>query len=75
MTISLMRKKKWRKWRNIMASKKELDPHLLRTMFNSIRSAEIKNIKTQTKDDKGMVRVIEDYVSKKVREEMNKNED
>lgn len=58
-----------------MVSKKDLDPHLLRNMFNAIRSAEIKNIKTQTKDDKGMVRIIEDYVSKKVREEMNKNED
>ena len=59
----------------IMANKKDLDPHLLRSMFNAIRSAEIKNIKTQIKDDKGMVRVIEDYVSKKVREEMNNNED
>lgn len=58
-----------------MANKKDLDPHLLRSMFNAIRSAEIKNIKTQIKDDKGMVRVIEDYVSKKVKEEMNNNED
>lgn len=75
MTISLMQKKRWRKWRNIMASKKELDSQLLRNMFNTIRSAEIKNIKTQTKDDKGMVRIIEEYVRKKVREEMNNNED
>ena len=58
-----------------MASKKELDSQLLRNMFNTIRSAEIKNIKTQTKDDKGMVRIIEEYVRKKVREEMNNNED
>lgn len=58
-----------------MANKKELDPQLLRLMFNSIRSAEIKNIKTQKQDDKGMVRVIEEFVQKKVREEMKKNED
>jgi len=58
-----------------MASNKELDEQLLRKMFNSIRSAEIKNIKTQKKDDKGMIRVIEEYVSGKVREEMKDNED
>ena len=58
-----------------MASNKDLDQKLLRTMFNSIRSAEINNIKTQKHDDKGMVRIIEDYVSKKVREEMNDDED
>ena len=75
MIISLMRKKKWKKWRNIMGNKNELDSHLLRTMFNAIRSTEIKNIKTQTRDDKGMVKAIENYVTKKVREEMDKNED
>lgn len=58
-----------------MGNKNELDSHLLRTMFNAIRSTEIKNIKTQTRDDKGMVKAIENYVTKKVREEMNKNED
>ena len=58
-----------------MASNKELDEQLLRKMFNAIRSAEIKNIKTQKKDDKGMIRVIEEYVSGKVREEMKDNED
>lgn len=58
-----------------MASNKELDEQLLRKMFNSIRSAEIKNIKTQKKDDKGMIRVIEEYVSGKVRKEMKDNED
>lgn len=58
-----------------MANKKDLDPQLLRSMFNAIRSAEIKNIKTQKLDDKGMVRIIEDYISKKVREEMNDDED
>lgn len=58
-----------------MGNKNELDSHLLRTMFNAIRSTEIKNIKTQTRDDKGMVKAIENYVTKKVREEMDKNED
>lgn len=57
-----------------MANKKELDSHLLRTMFNAIRSAEIKNIKTQKQDDKGMVKVIEQYIDKKVKEEMKKDE-
>lgn len=56
-------------------NKKELDPKLMRIMFNSIRSAEIKNIKTQKLDDKGMVRCIEEYVTKKVREEMSEDED
>ena len=58
-----------------MANNNNLDQKLLRVMFNSIRSAEIKNIKTQKKDDKGMVKLIEDYVSKKVREESKANED
>lgn len=58
-----------------MATKKELDQKLLRLMFNSIRSAEIKNIKTQKQDDKGMIKIIEEYVTKKVREEMNGDED
>ncbi len=58
-----------------MANNNNLDQKLLRVMFNSIRSAEIKNIKTQKRDDKGMVKVIEDYVSKKVREESKANED
>lgn len=58
-----------------MANKKELDPQMLKTMFNSIRNAEIKNIKTQTKDDKGMIKILEDYVTKKVREEMKDYED
>ena len=58
-----------------MESKKDLDSQLLRLMFNSIRSAEIKNIKTQKRDDKGMVRVIEEFVSRKVGEEMKRDED
>ncbi len=58
-----------------MESKKDLDSQLLRSMFNSIRSAEIKNIKTQKRDDKGMVRVIEEFVNRKVGEEMKRDED
>ena len=58
-----------------MENKKDLDLQLLRLMFNSIRSAERKNIKTQKKDDKGMVRAIEDFIDRKVREEMKKDED
>lgn len=58
-----------------MKNNKELDTRLLRVMFNTIRSEEIKNIKTQVKDDKRMVKGIERYISKKVKEEMEKNED
>lgn len=72
MIIFLMQKKKWKKWRNTMVNEKDLDTQLLRSMFNSIRSAEIKNIKTQKRDDKDMVRVIEEFVYKKVGEEMKK---
>lgn len=57
-----------------MENNKKLDEKLMRKMFNSIRIAEIKNIKTQKNDDKRMVTIIEDYISKKVREEMKKNE-
>lgn len=58
-----------------MESKNDLNPQLLRLMFNTIRTAEIENVKTQRKDDKGMVKSIEKYVNKKVEEEMLKNED
>ena len=57
-----------------MANDKDLDKQLLRNMFNSIRSAEISNVKTQKRDDKAMVREIENYVSKKVGEEMKDHE-
>lgn len=57
-----------------MANNGDLDEQLLRKMFNVIRTAEIKNIKTQKKDDKGMIRSIETYVIGKVGEEMKKNE-
>lgn len=57
-----------------MANNQELNPELMRKMFNSIRSAEIKNIKTQKQDDKGMVGIIEKYIDGKVREEMKNNE-
>ncbi len=58
-----------------MVNKEELDEQLLKTMFNAIRNSEIKNIKTQKYDDKKMVNLIEDYVTKKVKEEMKNNED
>jgi hypothetical protein len=57
-----------------MVNNGDLDEQLLRKMFNVIRTAEIKNIKTQKKDDKGMIRSIETYVIGKVEEEMKKNE-
>ena len=53
----------------------ELDSKLLREMFIAIRSAEIKNIKTQKNDDKQMVGAIEKYIVKKVGEEVERNED
>lgn len=53
---------------------KELDSKLLREMFNTIRSAEIKNIKTQKNDEKQMVGAIAKYIVKKVGEEVEKNE-
>lgn len=56
-----------------MANEK-LDEKLLREMYNAIRSAEIKNIKTQKNDDKQMVSAIEKYVMKKVEEEAQKDE-
>ena len=58
-----------------MANDKGLNQQLLRKMFNAIRNAEIKNIKTQKQDDKGMVRIIEKYISDQIEEEANKNED
>ena len=58
-----------------MANEKEINQLLLRKMFNAIRSAEIKNIKTQRKNDSNMVKAIEEYIDKQVREEMKKNED
>ncbi len=58
-----------------MANNKDLDPQLMRSMFNEIRNAEIKNVKTQKKDEKGMVRAIVEFVNKKVGEEMKRDED
>lgn len=57
-----------------MVNNQELNPELMRKMFNSIRSVEIKNIKTQKRDDKGMVGILEKYIDGKVREEMKDNE-
>lgn len=53
---------------------KALDEKLLREMYNAIRSAEIKNIKTQKNDDKQMINAIERYIVKKVEEEVKKDE-
>ncbi len=53
---------------------KALDEMLLREMYNAIRSAEIKNIKTQKNDDKQMVSAIERYIIKKVEAEVQKDE-
>lgn len=53
---------------------KALDENLLREMYNAIRSAEIKNIKTQKNDDKQMVSTIERYIVKKVEAEVQKDE-
>ena len=58
-----------------MENNKELDPILLRRMFDTIRREEIKNSKTQKRDDRGMVKVIEEYISRKVKEEMAGDED
>lgn len=57
-----------------MANNQEVNVELMRKMFNTIRSAEVKNIKTQKQDDKGMVGIIEKYINGKVEEEMNKDE-
>ena len=58
-----------------MENNRDLDQQLLRSMFNTIRSAEIKNIKTQKRDDKGMIHGIEEFINKKVGEEMKQYED
>ena len=44
-------------------------------LATSIRNAEIKNVKTQKKDETGMVRAIVEFVNKKVGEEMKRDED
>ena len=68
-----MQKKKCKGWRNIMENKK-INNDMLRVMFKSIRKAEDKNIKTQKYDNKKMIKMIESYIEKKVREEMAENE-
>lgn len=73
MITFLMLMKKWKGWKSIMENK-TLDEKLLREMYNVIRSAEIKNIKTQKNDDKQMVSAIEKYIVKKVEAEVNKDE-
>lgn len=73
MNFILMQKKRWKEWRNTMENK-PLDNDMLRVMFKSIRKAEDENIKTQKYDNKKMVKMIEKYIDKKVREEMSINE-
>lgn len=73
MIISLMLMKRWKGWKSIMANK-PLDEKLLREMYNAIRSAEIKNIKTQKNDNKQMVKAITKYIVKKVEEEVQQDE-
>lgn len=54
---------------------KDINESLLREMYNAIRGAEIKNIKTQKNDDKQMVSSIEKYIYRKVEEEVQGDED
>lgn len=50
---------------------KALNETLLREMYNKIRSAEIKNIKTQKYNNKQMVSSIEKYIFTEVKKEMS----
>ena len=52
----------------------QLDKTLLREIFNKIRSAEIKNIKTQTYADRQMVTSITKYIMKEVEKEAQNDE-
>lgn len=52
-----------------MESSSEVDKVLLRELFNTIRNAEIKNVKIQKLDDKQMAKKITKYISKKVEEQ------
>ena len=53
----------------------EVNHVLMREMFNKIRAAEIKNIKTQKRDDKYMANAIATYITKKLAQEDSKEED
>lgn len=53
---------------------KGINNDMLRVMFKSIRKVEDENIKTQKYDNKKMIKMIENYIDKKVREEMVKGE-
>lgn len=54
---------------------KKINNDTLKIMFKSIRKAEDENIKTQKYDNKKMIKMIENYIEKKVRKEMAENED
>ncbi len=75
MIISLIRLKKWREWRSIIMNNNVINKQLMREMFMTIRSAEIKNINTQKRDDKSMVKAIYEYISKKIEKEDIEDED
>lgn len=49
---------------------KPLNGTLLREMYNTVRSEEIKNIKTQKYDNRQMVSRIEKYIFDKVQKEV-----
>lgn len=53
-----------------MDEKKELNSYLTREMFNTIRKAEIKNVKTKKNDDKKMAKSIMNYIVKQVEKEI-----
>ena len=52
-----------------------INKQLMREMFMTIRSAEIKNINTQKRDDKSMVKAIYEYISKRIEKEDIEDED
>lgn len=53
---------------------KGINNDMLRVMFKSIRKVEDENIKNQKYDNKKMIKMIENYIDKKVREEMVESE-
>ena len=75
MIISLIRLKNWREWRSIIMNNNVINKQLMREMFMTIRSAEIKNINTQKRDDKSMVKAIYEYISKRIEKEDIEDED
>ena len=54
-----------------MENKEQINSTLLRDMFNTIRTAEIKNVKTQKYDDAKMASRITAYIKRTVEEKDN----